>query len=93
MAVLTDANLKLFKKNINTLQAEVNMWTNYLQTASTSISKGTGSRFRTEYAKGKKATENIQAIIDILTSQKADLDKLVKDANTYYTKSYNASKK
>lgn len=54
---------------------------------------GTGSEFRNKYAKGKKATENIKTIIDILQSLQKDLKLLVDDANTFYTTSYNASKK
>lgn len=54
---------------------------------------GTGSEFRSKYAKGKKATENIKTIIDILQSLQKDLKILVNDANTFYTTSYNASKK
>ncbi len=93
MAVLSDANLKLYKKYVTDLQTQVNAWKTYLSTASSAINKGTGSTFRTEYAKGKKATENIQAIIDILQSLQGDLNKLIADANAYYNTSVKASKK
>lgn len=64
-----------------------------MSTAESLINKGTGSTFRTKYAKGKKATTNIQTVIDILQSLQKDLNVLINDANAFYTTSYNASKK
>ena len=54
---------------------------------------GTGNTFRTNYAKGKKASQNISEIIDILGTVQSDLKKLIVDAKAFYTTSYNASKK
>ena len=93
MAVLTDQNLKNYKKNLDDLNVQINSWTKYLSTAETCINKGVGSTFRTKYTKGKKATEQIKTIIDILQSLQKDLKALVNDANAFYTTSYNASKK
>lgn len=93
MAVLTDQNLANYKKYLDDLSVQIKAWTKYLETAETTINKGTGSTFRTQYAKGKKATQNIQAIIDILQSLQKDLNNLITDANAFYTTSYNASKK
>ena len=93
MAVLTDKNLATYKKYLNDLSVQVNSWSKYLSTAESTINKGTGSTFRSQYAKGKKATTNIQTIIDILQSLQKDLKKLISDANAFYTTSYNASKK
>lgn len=93
MAVLTDKNLATYKKYLNDLSIQVNSWSKYLSTAESTINKGTGSTFRSQYAKGKKATTNIQTIIDILQSLQKDLKKLISDANAFYTTSYNASKK
>ena len=91
MAVLTDKNLTAYKKALDDLRTQINGWTKYLSDAETLINKGTGATFRSEYAKGKKATQNIQSIIDILQSLKSDLNKLISDANAFYTTSYNAS--
>ena len=93
MAVLTDKNLATYKKYLNDLSVQVNSWSKYLSTAESTINKGTGSTFRSQYTKGKKATTNIQTIIDILQSLQKDLKKLILDANAFYTTSYNASKK
>ena len=93
MAILTDQNLVEYKKYLTDLSTQIKGWTKYLSTAESTINKGTGSTFRTQYAKGKKATANIQSIIDILQSLQKDLNKLVSDANAFYTTSYNASKK
>lgn len=93
MAVLTDQNLTNYKKYLDDLKTQVNGWTSYLANAESAINKGTGSEFRTKYAKGKKATTNIQTVIDVLQSLKSDLNKLISDANAFYTTSYNASKK
>ena len=93
MAILTDKNLVEYKKNLTELSTQINGWTKYLSTAETTITKGTGSTFRTKYVKGQKATQNIKDIIDILQSLQKDLNKLVSDANAFYTTSYNASKK
>lgn len=93
MAVLTDKNLTNYKKYLTELKTQINAWSKYLSTAESTINKGTGSTFRTEYAKGKKATTNIQSVIDILQSLQKDLNKLISDANAFYTTSYNASKK
>lgn len=54
---------------------------------------GTGNTFRTNYTKGKKASQNISEIIDILGTVQSDLKKLIVDADAFYTTSYNASKK
>ena len=93
MAVLTDKNLSTYKKYLNDLSIQVNSWSKYLSTAESTITKGTGSTFRFQYAKGKKTTTNIKTIIDILQSLQKDLKKLISDANAFYTTSYNASKK
>ncbi len=93
MAVLTDQNLVQYKKNLDDLSVQIKSWTKYLSTAESLINKGTGSTFRTKYAKGKKATTNIQTVIDILQSLQKDLNVLINDANAFYTTSYNASKK
>ena len=93
MAILTDKNLVEYKKNLTELSTQINGWTKYLSTAESTINKGTGSTFRNQYTKGKKATTNIQVIIDTLQSLQKDLNKLVSDANAFYTTSYNASKK
>lgn len=93
MAVLTDQNLVEYRNALNDLKTQINGWTSYLSSAESLINKGVGATFRTKYAKGKKATTNIQSIIDILQSLKKDLSKLVSDANAFYTTSYNASKK
>lgn len=93
MPLLTDKNLSTYKKCLDDLSIQVNSWTKYLSTAESTINKGTGSTFRSQYTKGKKATTNIQTIIDILQSLQKDLKKLISDANAFYTTSYNASKK
>ena len=93
MAVLTDKNLSTYKKYLNDLSIQVNSWSKYLSTAESTITKGTGNTFRSQYSKGKKATTNIKTIIDILQSLQKDLKKLISDANAFYTTSYNASKK
>ena len=93
MAVLSDKNLKAYKKSLDDLNAQVKAWKTYLSQAETTLNKGTGSTFRTNYAKGKKATQNIQAVIDILQSLQKDLNNLINDANAFYTTSHNASKK
>lgn len=93
MAVLTDQNLVNYKKYLDDLSIQIKAWTKYLSAAESTLNKGTGSTFRTKYAKGKKATTNIQSIIDILQSLQKDLNKLISDANAFYTTSYNASKK
>ena len=93
MAVLTDNNLVSYKKALDDLKVQINGWTKYLSNAETVINKGTGATFRTQYSKGKKATANIQSIIDILQSLQKDLNNLISDANAFYTTSYNASKK
>lgn len=93
MAVLTDKNLTNYKNYLESLKTQVAAWTNYLADAEKLINSGTGSTFRTNYSKGKKATTNIQSIIDILQSLRKDLNQLIGDANTFYTTSYNASKK
>lgn len=90
MAVLTDQNLVEYKKALDVLNTEVNKWTSYLNNAKQLISSGTGSAFRTKYAKGKKASQNIQSIIDILQSLQNDLKALIADATTFYNTSYNA---
>ena len=93
MAVLSDKNLTEYKKYLDDLKVQINGWTKYLSNAESLINKGTGSTFRTQYAKGKKATANIQQVVDILQSVQKDLNKLISDANAFYTTSYNASKK
>ena len=93
MAVLTDTNLTSYKKYLDDLSTQLGRWSSYLSTARNNLNSSTGSTFRTQYSKGKKATTNITSILDILTRAKADLDKLVKDSNDFYTTSYNASKK
>ena len=93
MPLLTDKNLTNYKKYLNDLSLQINSWSKYLSTAESTINKGTGSTFRSQYTKGKKATTNIQTIIDILQSLQKDLKKLILDANAFYTTSYNASKK
>lgn len=93
MAVLSDQNLVNYKKYLSDLSIQINGWSKYLSTAETTLNKGTGSTFRTQYAKGKKATTNIQSVIDILQSLQKDLKTLINDANAFYTTSYNASKK
>lgn len=93
MAVLTDQNLVTYKKYIDDLQTQIKAWNTYLSSAERALNSSTGSTFRSKYAKGKKATTNIQSIIDILQSLQKDLSKLVTDANAFYTTSYNASKK
>ena len=92
MPLLTDKNLTNYKKYLNDLSLQINSWSKYLSTAESTINKGTGSTFRSQYTKGKKATTNIQTIIDILQSLQKDLKKLILDANAFYTTSYNASK-
>ena len=93
MAVLSDKNLVNYKKYLDDLNIQIKSWTKYLSSAEGVINKGTGSAFRLDYAKGKKATSNIQSMIDILQSLQKDLNKLISDANAFYTTSYNASKK
>lgn len=93
MPLLTDKNLSNYKKYLDDLSLQINSWSKYLSTAESTINKGTGSTFRSQYTKGKKATTNIQTIIDILQSLQKDLKKLILDANAFYTTSYNASKK
>ena len=93
MAVVSDQNLAAYKSTLDDLQTEINSWSKYLSIASETLNKGIGSTFRTQYSIGKKATANIQSIIDILQSLQGDLNKLIEDANTFYKKSANASKK
>ena len=66
MAVLTDQNLVTYKKYIDDLQTQIKAWNTYLSSAERALNSSTGSTFRSKYAKGKKATTNIQSIIDIL---------------------------
>lgn len=91
--MLSDANLKKFRQYIDELSSHVQNSKKVLSNAETLISKGIGSTFRTEYAKGKKATTNIQSIIDILQSLEGDLNKLTLDAKSYYNALNQASKK
>ena len=93
MAVLSDQNLAAYKQRIDDLTAQVTSWTQYLSEAESVLNKGTGSTFRTKYAKGQKATTNIQKIIDILQSLKKDLNILLDAAHSFYSTSYAASKK
>ncbi len=93
MAVLSDKNLENYKKYLDDLKIQINAWTKYLSTAEQTLNKGTGSTFRSQYAIGKKATTNIQSVVDILQSLQKDLKNLITDANAFYTTSYNASKK
>lgn len=93
LAVLTDQNLVNYKKYLDDLNVQIKAWTKYLSSAENTLNSGTGSTFRTKYAKGKKATTNIQSVIDILQSLQKDLNKLIADASAFYTTSYNASKK
>lgn len=93
MAVLTDQNLVTYKKYIDDLQTQIKSWNTYLSSAERTLNNSTGSTFRSKYAIGKKATTNIQSIIDILQSLQKDLNKLISDANAFYTTSINASKK
>ena len=93
MSVLSDQNLQDYKKYLDELQLQANAWKSYASKASDTINSATGSTFRTNYAKGKKATENIKAIVDILNSLEKDLMKLVSDASAFYVTSLHASKK
>ena len=93
MALLTDQNLVNYKKALDELSTQINSWSTFLTDASTVLNKGTGSEFRANYSIGKKASTNMQTVIDILQSLQKDLQKLITDANAFYTASYNASKK
>lgn len=92
MAVLTDQNLTEYKKAIDSLNVEIGKWSTYLSNAEKVLNNSTGSTFRTKYAKGKKATQNIQSVIDILQALKNDLTKLVNDATNFYNISLAASR-
>lgn len=93
MAVLSDKNLSSFKKYVDALSAEIKSMQTYLTTAENTITSSTGATFRTAYAKGKVATNNIIIIIDTLQDLKNDLNTLVTDANKFYQVSLDASKK
>ena len=93
MVVLSDENLSTYKSTLDELQTEINSWSKYLSVASETLNKGIGSTFRTQYSVGKKATTNIQSIIDILQSLQNDLKKLISDANDYYKACTKAHKK
>lgn len=92
MAVLTDANLKKFKTNIDNLQTEVNKWSQYIGDAKTQVNSSIGSQFRTDFAIGKKATENITSILDLLTTLEKDLKTLVNESNKFYSSAVKANK-
>ena len=91
--ILTDANLKKYKTALDGLKSQLSKWDNNLSKAEKQITSGTGATFRTEYAKGKKATESIKSVIDILQSLKTDLNQLSVDADEFYTKAAKAAKK
>ena len=93
MAVLSDKNLKDYKSTLNELKTQVNGWTTYLNDAESTLNKSTGNIFKVQYAKGGKASKNIQTIIDTLQKLQKDLKTLINDANAYYTTAHNASKK
>lgn len=93
MAVLSDANLSGFGKYVVELRNQVQTLQTQLTTAEKELNSSTGATFRTEYAKGKKASANISAVIDILQTLKKDLNVLITDAYAFYTTSVNASKK
>lgn len=93
MAVLTDKNLSTYKELLDKLENEVKKWRILLDNASKHLNSSTGSYFRANYAVGKKATTNIQAIIDSLIPLQSDLYKLVGSAKVYYSVSKKAAKK
>lgn len=93
MAVLTDQNLRNYAKYLDQLAGAISSMNTELDKAETLLNKSTGATFRANYAKGKKATSNIQSIIDILQSLKKDLNTLVNDGKKFYETSLQASKK
>ena len=93
MAIISDQNLTSFKQCLDDLKIQTNLWTTYLNNAQEQISSNVGITFRTQYAKGKKATENIQTIINTLQSLQKQLNTLINDSNTFYSTAKKASSK
>ena len=91
MAILTDENLTLYKQNLDELSARINSRTTYLADAKTLINDKTGSKFKSDYKKGKTAVNNITTIIDILQDLKLDLTVLLDDAEKFYETSQKAA--
>ena len=90
--VLTAANLKKFYENLTTIEAEVKNWHSLLEKARTDLNSGIGAEFSQGYPKGKKASENINTILEILQSSEQDLNALIEAANQYYQEQANANK-
>ena len=90
---LTDANLKLFKTQMENMNAEINKWSGYLDAASKAINDTTGATFKADYAVGNKAVSNMQKIIDILNGLSGDLKKIVSDGKAFYKKQSTANTK
>ena len=83
MAVLSDANLSGFGKYVVELRNQVQTLQTQLTTAEKELNSSTGATFRTEYAKGKKACDNIASLIDILQDLENRLSILVSDSHSF----------
>ena len=90
---LSDLNIRNYKKQLDEITKQINLWEKALSEAETNLNSSIGATFKANYAVGAKATTNIQKVIDILQSCKSDLKKLLTAGNEYYKKISAAAKK
>lgn len=81
--ILNDSNLKDFEREVWDLQHNITKLQTELTTAEKELNNPIGATFRTEYAKGKKACDNIASLIDILQDLENRLSILVSDSHSF----------